>query len=246
MSGNSTNKTATAKTRLAGVALCASLILILSGMAVSQNTAQGPSVITPSCQPQRSHEAEDLALQRERLELDRQKFAGESAAEKQKLQIDQAKLDQEKTNAHLTAIVSLLPLLAAIGTLVYSIWSFRQQIAQQSRLQNEAAQLQFQIKAAEIAFAGAKTPEAVQNRSQALKALFGDRLPPNFAHGFDPLTAGGGKEVPEAKQFFLELLLKYPQRAVEITNLWFALFEEDWVERVRPLLPLIKDKVSFE
>ena len=217
------------------------LLPALTDVAISHCISLAPTAKPPSSM-QTSLDAGSLALQRERLELDKQKFAVETETQQQRLRIDQAKLDQDQTNARRTALLSLAPLLAAIGTLLYSIWSFRKQIELQTKLQNEASQSQFQMKAAEIAFAGAKTPEAVQNRANALKALFEDRLPHNFATMFDASQVGGAKEVPEAKQFFLELLLKYPNLSVATTELWKALFQEDWLDRVKPLLHLLEEK----
>jgi hypothetical protein len=210
------------------------LSLTVAGIGQSGSTSPKP----PDSDQSKGDLSDNLAVQHERLEFDRQKFAEETAAEQQRLKMEQTKLDQEKSAAHSTALLSSLPLLAAIGTLVYSIWSFRTQIAQQSRLQNETAQLQFQMKAAEIAFAGSRTPEAVHNRAKALKTLFGDRLPADFATKFDPTLVGGNKEVAEAKQFFLELLLKHPERSGETADLWDALFNEEWMKRVKPILPL--------
>ncbi|HZR55748.1 MAG TPA: hypothetical protein VFA74_02655 [Terriglobales bacterium] len=215
---------------------CIVLLLSLITVGLGQNDSSPPK--PPVSDSSKVDLNNNLALERERLEFERQKFAEEAAAEQQKLKLEQAKLDQEKSTASQTALLSLVPFLAAIGTLAYSIWSFRTQIKEQGRLQNETAALQFQMKAAEIAFAGSRTPEAVHNRAKALKTLFGDRLPADFATKFDPGVVGGNKEVAEAKQFFLELLLKHPERSGETADLWDALFNEEWMKRVKPILPL--------
>src|SRR3712207_9148511 len=76
--------------------------------------------------------------------------------EERKLTLEYEKLKVERLKSWLSA----LPLLAALATLTYSIWSFRRQLKENARQQREAAKLQFEIKAAEIAFSG-KTPEEI-------------------------------------------------------------------------------------
>jgi hypothetical protein len=170
----------------------------------------------------------------ERLELERQKLAEETREASERSQIERAKLDFEKSNAFRSLFSSMVPLLVALGTLAFSIYSFRKQAQQQNESQERAARLQFEIKAAEIAFAG-KTPEAVANRAQALRAIFADRLPNQFAGSFQPGEHGGGKESPDEKKFFLELLMKYPDHKAEIFTLWQSLFGDEWLDRVQPL-----------
>jgi hypothetical protein len=119
---------------------------------------------------------------------------------------------------------SIIPLVVALSTLAFSIWSFRQQGSHE-----------VELKAAEFAFLG-KTPEAVLNRCKALKQIFGDRLPKDFGASFNPLDHGGGKEDSESKKFFIELLLKYPQQRSDIIQFWGALFGDAWLDRLKPLL----------
>lgn len=187
-----------------------------------------PSGKTPSAK-----EEESLAVQRERLEMDKQKFASDRATEKEKLDLERSKLKVEQSKVLWSALSTIVPLLGVLLTVVYSMWSFKKQTALQIAAQNEAAKLDFEIKAAEITFAG-KSPQAVRNRGNALKAMFGGRLPGRFLEGFDPKTYGGDKEAPEDKKFFLELLLKYPDKKTEIVKYWDQLFPGDhqWIERV--------------
>jgi hypothetical protein len=166
---------------------------------------------TPSTEERR------LALDRDRLEFEKQKFAVETKRENDKLQ-------NERTQQYWSSASAIVPIIAALLTLVYGIMSLR-----------ETAKLQFFIKAAEIAFAG-KTPEAVENRSKLLKKIFGTRLPDNFPPQFDPGEHGGGKEPPEGKVPFVEMLLKYPGQDQKILGLWTELFGDAWLKRVKPLL----------
>jgi hypothetical protein len=179
-----------------------------------------------------------------------------SNIEQQKLAVERQKLEVERSKAAWSAVATIVPLLAALGTLIYSVWSFRKQTGETARLhkeaaietarlQNESAKLQFEIKAAEIAFSG-KTPEAVRNRAKVLKTIFGQRLPENFPPEFDPKTYGGGKETPEEKMFFLELLLKYPGKEKEIVEGWDTLFGDAWLARVKPLILEESDTLASE
>jgi hypothetical protein len=216
-----------------GSALLGSVVALscVLGEASARSTTKPP---TASIAEAKRPEAESLALQRERLELDKQKFASDRAAEKEKLELERVKVEVEQSKVWWSALAAIVPLLAGLFTIGYGVWSFRRQTQLQVAGQKDAAQLAFDIKAAEIAFEG-KTPEAVRNRGKALKDIFGDRLSPTFMQGFDPRTVGGSKETPEVKQFFLELLLKYPDEKSDIVEYWDQLFPGDhtWLKRVR-------------
>jgi hypothetical protein len=177
---------------------------------------------------------EASAIQRERLELEKEKFVWDRAGEKEKLDLERSKLKIEESKVLWSALSTIVPLLGVLFTIVYSVWSFKKQSALQIAAQNESAKLNFEIKAAEIAFGGS-SPQAVLNRGGALKAIFGNRLPEGFLTRFDPATFGGDKEAPEEKKFFLELLVKYPERKKEIEGYWRQLFPGDdrWLSRVK-------------
>jgi hypothetical protein len=172
-----------------------------------------------------SAEERQLVLDHDRLEFEKQKFVVETKRGNDQIQ-------NEKTKTHWSVVSTIVPIIAALLTLGYSIWSFRKQSIEAARLQNEGAKLQFFIKAAEIAFAG-KTPKAVEHRGRILKKIFGDRLPENFPA---PFEAGEPKETPAEKITFLELLLKYPGKEQQILKLWIALFGDPWLERVKPIV----------
>ena len=82
----------------------------------------------------------------------------------------------------------------------------------------------------------AKSPEAAANKARSLITMFPERLPASFAQGFDPKDVGGGKEDPEGKKLFLELLLKYPGNDDKLFDLWAEVFGDDWLDRVKPVL----------
>jgi hypothetical protein len=211
--------------------LAALLALSLVGHANAESklvkgNAINPEPSTSSVAP--SLEVGRLTLDRERLDFEKQKAIDE-------IKMAQEKLVQERTTAVWSAASTTLPFLAAFFTFGYSIWSFRKQATETARLQNESSKLQFEIKAAEIAFSG-KSPKAVENRGIVLKKMFGERLPQNFPAPFDAEAHGGGKEAPAEKLAFLELLLKYPSERQKIVEFWSALFSDPWLERIRPII----------
>jgi len=199
------------------------LLLLLCSVTYAEQKTQ--KTLSPTRESTGAQDDGGLALQRARLELDKQKLAYDHDIEEKKLEAEREKLEVERSSAIYSALSSMVPLVVGIGTLGYGLWSFKKQ-----------AQLQFETKAAEIAFS-ARTPDAVLNRVSALKALFPHRLPGNFGGSFKPVDYGGGKEDPEGKKFLLELLVKYPSQRNEIGELWEKLFGGDqWLARIKPLL----------
>lgn len=172
-------------------------------------------------------------IQRERLDLEKQKLASDRAAERERLNLERSKLEVERSKVVWSALSTIVPLLGVLLTVAYSAWSFTRQTALQIAAQNDAAKLAFEVKAAEIAFAG-RSPQAVFNRGKALKAMFGSRLPDGFLAQFDPNIYGGDKEDPDVKKFFLELIVKHPDQKVQILKYWREIFPGDaaWLGRV--------------
>lgn len=183
------------------------------------------------------------SLEREKLELERQKFVSSSQSEERKIELEREKLEIEKSASKFQQISGVIPLVLTLATLVFSIISFGRQAQQQRMLQNDTARLQFEIKAAEIAFSG-KTPRAVANRAKLLKAVFPDRLPDDFATNFEPREFGAKDEPSEDKKLFLDLLLKYPQARADIYDFWLTLFpgDKDWLSRVETSVKINKSK----
>jgi hypothetical protein len=216
------------------LAIILGLLWVVSGeVTYAQTKPPGVGTKQSSGKTLSAKDEEDLAAQRERLELDKKKFASDREKEGKELEIEKAKLEVEQSKVPWSAASTIVPLLAALFTIGYSVWSFRKQNTLQSEAQKAAAKLDFEIKAAEIAFAG-KSPQAVQNRGGTLKEMFGDRLPDKFPGSFDPKLYGGDKEDPEGKKLLLELLLKYPDKKEDILKYWDQLFPGDyqWLERV--------------
>ncbi len=195
-------------------------------------------------------------LQRERLRLDREKFASDEELEQKKLALQHESLKVEGSKASWAAFGVVVPLLAGLGTIAFGVWSLRKQAEFQANAAKEvagfqaeaakkAAELQFEIKAAELSYAGS-TPQAAMNRAKALQAMFPERLPSTFLNSFNPDKYGGDREPSEEKKLLLELALKYPDQRLDILELWTKLFPFDkyWLERVRPVLAQPQDSRS--
>jgi hypothetical protein len=197
--------------------------LLLSLLIFTTIAAKGKANNAPSNIGDKS----DIQLQQDRLEFEKEKAIEDRKLERERLDFDKTKHNSDelnaKSNARLSAIATIVPVLAACLTIGFGIWNYR-----------KGARLQFEIKAAEIAFER-ETAKAVQNRAIALKKMFGDRLPKGFPAPFDLAELGGNKEDPEGKLTFLELILKYPDKQPQITRLWKELFDDDWLERVEQL-----------
>jgi hypothetical protein len=208
--------------------------LLPFGVARAQQNLQPKQLPTHARSTTSRQEPDDLSLQKDRLNFERQKALSDAEIENKKLAIESEKLRLDNSASKWAGVSSAGPLIVALGTLVFSILSFRTQGRQQANLQLDAAKLQFDIKAAEIAFAG-QSPTAVANRAKALKAIFPSRLPSDFTTGFSP-SEFGGKESPEGKKLFMELLLKYPGKEAQVVDLWARVFPGDtWLDRVKDL-----------
>lgn len=211
------------RTTLTGNLAAGSIALSLFLAGAAAQTRQ----LTPPGQDKVTHRQGKIVqpnVDQERLQLERQKLTFDEKVETDKLELERAKLDVERGNARWSGIAAMIPLLVALFTLFYSIWSFRKQ-----------GRREVELKAAEFAFQG-KTPEALLNRCRALKKIFGKRLPADFGESFKPEEHGGGKEDSDSKKLFLELLLKYPTQRTEVVQYWNQLFGDAWVERVQPVL----------
>lgn len=202
--------------------ICATVVLL----SIGRPSAEQSHILNRD--PPGVKNREKRSIEEEQLQVDKEKLAAETELERRRLEIERTRLELDKAAAKWSTIGPAIPLLVALLTLAYSIWSFGKQGKQQ-----------IELKAMEFVFQG-KTPEALQNRCRAMVSLLGGRLPKDFGSTFSPVDHGGGKEDPESKKFFLELLLKYPTQRNETLQYWRALFGDAWLDRVHP-----DDKVAL-
>jgi hypothetical protein len=218
-----------------------STILLFVFVSVTVETALGETNQSVAAQQDQRDERIEAAttsqnsIEQQRLDLERQKQLDEITFKKDDLALRREQLAAQKFQIILTAASTVIPLSAVLFTIIYNAWTFRKQNEQANIQRAQDAVLQFELKAAEIAFEG-KTPLEVRDRGKALKKMFKDRLSSNFLTDYDPVEFGEREGSVESKKFFLELLLKYPQREQQYETLcfWKELFpgDVDWLHRV--------------
>lgn len=99
---------------------------------------------------------------------DIEKLKEVSEIDRMKLRLEYEHLQMEKTRSRMTVLSILIPVIVVMITVVYGMLA-----------ENEKANVDFQIKAAEIVM-NAPTPESATVKAIVLHELFPDRLPENF------------------------------------------------------------------
>jgi hypothetical protein len=169
-----------------------------------------------------SVEEAELGLAREKLEFDR-------FNENRK-----ARYELYKTGA--TALALVIPLLVAAYTV-------SRQVRSSERLKAVEAKYLFELKAAEIVMS-AKNPIGVRNKARVLQALFPDRLGAEFARSFEPEAFSFPGPGQDFKVELFRLMIQYPDREQEITDLWFRMFPGDLREILFPKQGDIADSAN--
>jgi hypothetical protein len=173
--------------------------------------------------------AEELQLKA--YELDAQKFdfekerqARDCDLETKQLafthEIEQKKLDLEKRKAKWTAISVFVTALSILGSVTVAGFT----ILESQRLQNQAAETQFALKAADLVLQS-DDPEVNENKKIRFEQLFPDRVPPMWANNFD--WRKYAVESDEMKREVAKLLTEHPAQAPQIIALYKTLFTDD-------------------
>lgn len=142
------------------------------------------------------------------------------ALEREKLALEREKLAVERTKTKWAAISVIVPLLAAILTIAFGLWTNHQQ-----------EKSQFETKVAEIVMQS-ESPREALGRAQTFMAMFPDRLPKDFASAFDPDEFTNQEtDTSEAKKEFLKLLADKGLTKEEVVKVWKHLFSDDeWIK----------------
>jgi hypothetical protein len=208
--------------RVSSLGLCIVAILLMAPAAgsqprkaASQSNVKASETVPPGGKV--NPDIENLRLQRDRLDFEREKSRAEAEREEKKLKIEESKV-------FWSAAATAGPFVIGIIAIVIGFWN-----------QHRQNKHQFELKAAEIVFTGT-TPQAVLSRGRALKAIFGSYLSRDFLGNFNPEEYGGYKEPSEEKRFFVEQILKDPTKTRALVELWFNVFPGDfrWLIRVDP------------
>jgi len=150
--------------------------------------------------------------------------------------LEQAKLRLEERKALYAAIAGVVPLLAAIGTIAFGVWSVRTQARltaqaraeeakQAEHLRAQEALDSFRLKAAELVLAAPGATEA-RNRSLLLRQLFPDRLEPDFGNSIDAKELGR-LQLPQGPIELLRLIASNPEHKDIVIRSWVAIFGGD-------------------
>jgi hypothetical protein len=150
--------------------------------------------------------------------------------EERKVLVEEGRLELERQKARREARQGwvarggvLVPVFAAVIAAIVSLHAAR-----------EADRKDFQLKAADIAFAN-DNPIGTRNRARALAALFPERLK-GFAEGFNPASFQAPPNSTESKKELLHLMADHPASSAEILAAWRSLFPADkWAKGLKPL-----------
>lgn len=181
-------------------------------------------MLTPISRAAQPKSTDEIAAARLQLDIEQSAF-------NRKLEIE--KLEVQKLAAWTSALALMIPLLVASLSLGVAVWSQRQNARLQREFQERTEKNQFELKAAELAFAE-KGPHGTHSRARALRALFPERLPIDFSDRFDPkafLTSPG--ESSDAKFRYFEAVAPHVKDPDALLEVWKALFPADtWPSRV--------------
>lgn len=142
------------------------------------------------------------------------------------------KLELEQLKARWSAISVIVPIIVALGTIIYGVWSF-----------HATAKLQFETKIAELAMQNFENFPDILNRAELLTVMFGNQLPHDFVKNVRETDLGklSGKIRDPAYAPKIQLLTmlasaKSNNRAF-IIDAYRKLFPDD--DFVNDILPLI-------
>jgi hypothetical protein len=118
-----------------------------------------------------------------------------------------------------TALTIIIPVLVAAATLGVGIYT-----------QNQQARRTFELKVAELVMVDI-SPWGARNRARALKALFADTLPADFAADFNPSDFVGHQS---SKRELLKMIAENPGAKDIIVSSWRQLFPDDeWAKDLK-------------
>jgi flagellar biosynthesis/type III secretory pathway M-ring protein FliF/YscJ len=184
---------------------------------------------------------ENNAVEREKLQFERERFNREQELERERFnhekEQDGTKASEESRRTNLTAgtlFVSIfVPLTVAAVTFASASCNQKEQAEAQLKLQEEQANNQFELKAAEIVMTS-DNPKITYNKARAMRALFPGHFPPDFAATFNPDEFSSNEAgIIQSKKELLNLLAEHPDQRKQIIDTWKQLFPEDeWVKEL--------------
>ena len=201
--------------------------LLCASTCCAMDVPRSPATLRVSSDTSASVEERKLELEikkfefekNEKLDFEKKKFSEE---------MDHKRLDSSRENRKMWVEFCgvAVPLLVAIIGVWVETYKRRVEESAQRISQEESEKLQFQLKAAEIAF-DVRNSREIQPKAAALAQLFPERLPKDFAKNLDPDTIRFGPPATEAKLELLKLLAQYPNQRTVILRTWGHMFPLD-------------------
>ncbi len=170
-------------------------------------------------------------LQQMSYDLDVQKFAFEKEREHKALgleikrlesihHIEGKKMDLERRKAKWAAISVFVTAIAILGSVMVAAFT----ILESQRLQNQAAETQFSLKAADLVLQS-DDPEVNQDKAFRFQQLFPGRVPKDWAKNFN--WKEHAFENNDMKREVAKLLAEHPDRSRQIIATYKTLFADD-------------------
>jgi hypothetical protein len=148
-----------------------------------------------------------MEVEAERLEMERQKLA-----------LERYKVDLEIKRTRWLSVSVVTPVLAALATVAYGLWSTQTQ-----------AKYQFRLEAAKSIMA-APTPSEASWRADFFKRIFPDDLPKDFTKGVDVQY---DSTAVRAKLELWRVMATRDMTSKQVIGLWIALFPDDtWAKQL--------------
>lgn len=159
-------------------------------------------------------------LQQKTYELEVEK----SAFEKQKLksteEIEDRKLSQEKRKNVWTVISVVIAFASILASVIIGTGN----IVESERLQNQATDTQFALKAAEIVLQS-DDPSINQDKANRFQELYPDRLPKDWAKNFK--WEKHASENEDIKREVAKVIADHPERCSKTVGTYQQLFQND-------------------
>ena len=162
-------------------------------------------------------EREKLQVEKDKLKWEEEKLKRNQDFEREKSKIDNG-LNFKNIIPGISVVVSVVILVLTLNS-NFQIQKMQNEI--DLNLANVSANNDFQLKAAEIAM-DSDSPVETLNKAVALKKLFKDKLPENFAEDFNATEIGG----PNKKKLF-DTLSEHPENREQILQDWIELWPDD-------------------
>jgi hypothetical protein len=159
-------------------------------------------------------------LQQKTYEIELDKFAFEKQKLKSTEELENRKLSLERRKAIWTAISVVVAALSILGSVIVGTGN----IVESARLQNQATDTQFALKAAEIVLQS-DDPSINQDKAARFQELYPNRVPKDWAKNFD--WKKHASENYDMKREVAKLLAEHPERSKQIIENYQKLFYDD-------------------